>query len=111
MAAKGSFLKEDIIKAILETFPGAFRYDKEIRIPGVENGENLQIKVSLTCAKTNVEPDGDAAIPGAKITVTKSTDVDLPWDDAESTTTSNIGLEPTAEEKANVAALIKKLNL
>ena len=71
MAAKGSVLKEEITNKILECFPGSFRYDKEIRIPGIENSENLQIKITLTCAKVNVENGGDTAIPGAVTTATK----------------------------------------
>ena len=27
---------------------------KEIRIPGMEEGQLIQVKVALTCAKTNV---------------------------------------------------------
>lgn len=53
--AKGVKIKEEITNKILETFPGSFKYDKEIRIPGNEDGEALQIKCVLTCAKTNVD--------------------------------------------------------
>lgn len=62
--AKGALSKEIVMKKILETFPGAFVYDKELRIPMIEGGEEVQIKVALTCAKTNVEIGGDTAIPG-----------------------------------------------
>ena len=109
MAAKGSILKEEIMQKILESFPGSFKYDKEIRIPGVENGESLQIKITLTCAKTNVEPGGDTAMPGAVKPKAISTSV---------STASNIGSasshfmnEPTEEEKKNIAELISKLGL
>ena len=70
--AKGALAKENIINKILETFEGAFKYDKEIRIPMMENGEEVQIKVALTCAKTNVDRGEDVAIPGAS-TVKAST--------------------------------------
>jgi hypothetical protein len=62
--AKGALSKEIVMKKILETFPGAFVYDKELRIPMIEGGEEVQIKVALTCAKTNVEIGGDTATPG-----------------------------------------------
>lgn len=62
--AKGALSKEIVMKKILETFPGAFVYDKELRIPMIEGGEEVQIKVALTCAKTNVEMGGDTATPG-----------------------------------------------
>ena len=64
MAAKGSISKEIIVQKILDTFDGAFKFDKEIRIPMIEDGAEVQIKVTLTCAKTNVESGMDTAIPG-----------------------------------------------
>ena len=102
MAAKGSVLKEEITNKILECFPGSFRYDKEIRIPGIENSENLQIKITLTCAKVNVENGGDTTVPGAAAaakTVTTS---------ASPAPAGSIN-EPTEEEKQRVVDLINKL--
>ena len=105
MAAKGSVLKEEITNKILECFPGSFRYDKEIRIPGIENSENLQIKITLTCAKVNVENGDDTTVPGAAAAAAKTV-----------TTSASPALvgsinEPTAEEKQAVADLISKLGL
>lgn len=52
MAAKGTEAKEVIFNKILETFEGAFMADaKTLRIPYVENGETIEIKVALTAAK------------------------------------------------------------
>ena len=56
--AKGSIAKEEITQKILKEFEGSFVNDKEIRIPWMENGEALQIKVALTCAKINVVAPG-----------------------------------------------------
>lgn len=99
--AKGALAKEQVIKKILETFPEAFQYEKELRIPMLENGELVQIKVALTCAKTNVELGADTATPG-----------DFPPpSNAPVTPTSNIPVEPTAEEKQAVADILRKLNL
>ena len=39
MAARGSIAKEEVMNKNLATFPGAFMYEKELRIPMVENGE------------------------------------------------------------------------
>lgn len=64
MAIKGTLSKEIVMKKILETFNGAFVYEKELRVPMIEGGEEVQIKVALTCAKTNVEIGGDTATPG-----------------------------------------------
>lgn len=102
MAARGAASKEIITNKILETFKGAFQYDKEIRIPMVENGENLQIKLSLTCAKTNVEAEGDKPpFEGGEVAY----DVD------PSTPAKDFMNEPTEEEKTAVEDLLKKLGL
>lgn len=61
MAARGSEAKNLITKIILSTFAGSFTNDKEIRIPAIENGEEIQIKLSLTAAKDNlINPCGNA---------------------------------------------------
>lgn len=54
--AKGAESKSLVTKKILEIFPNAFLYnnDKEIRIPLTEQGETVEIKVVLSCAKTPV---------------------------------------------------------
>ena len=66
MAVKGAVSKEVVIAKILEVFPDAFVYDKTVRIPMIEDGNELQIKVALTAAKDIVEPGSDNAIPAAK---------------------------------------------
>ena len=96
--ARGSQSKEEITQRILETFPGSFINEKEIRIPWTEGAENLQVKISLTCAKTNVECNTSNVTPGE--TVTTTTPAQEP----------SI-VKPTEEEKANVAALMAKLGL
>lgn len=67
MAAKGSVAKTNITNNILKMFDGSFLYNdgKEIRIPYVENGETVQIKVTLTCAKVAVDAGSDVAVPTA----------------------------------------------
>ena len=54
MALKGSVSKEIVMQKILETFEGSFQYEKEIRIPMEEDGNQIQLKCVLTCAKTNL---------------------------------------------------------
>ena len=68
--AKGSESKSIFYAKILETFEGSFMYNdgKEIRIPFKEDGKDIQLKIVATCAKDNVEPGGDAAVPGVKAT-------------------------------------------
>ena len=60
MAVRGSVSKETVTKVILAVFKDSFVNDKEIRIPTYCDGEEIQIKVSLTAAKTNVDKGGDA---------------------------------------------------
>ena len=100
MAIKGAEAKLEITNKILELFPGSFKYDKEIRIPVIENGEEVQIKISLTAAKVNVERDGGV------LDFTKKTETT-----AQTTPASPQSLEPTEEEKNIVNDLISKLGL
>lgn len=97
MAAKGAVAKEAITKQILDTFKDSFQYEKEIRIPYVENGNLVQIKVTLTCAKENVNAGADKVEPG-----TGSVNV--------ASDTPAIA-EMTKEEKQEVNDLISALGL
>ena len=50
--AKGAASKERIFAKLLEVFPGSFMQDDKIlRIVEQENGETVEIKVTLTAAK------------------------------------------------------------
>ena len=100
MSIKGAEAKLEITNKILELFPGSFKYDKEIRIPVIENGEEVQIKVSLTAAKVNVERDGGV------LDFTKKTETT-----AQTTSAAPQSFEPTEEEKNIVNDLISKLGL
>ena len=100
MAIKGAQAKLEITNRILELFPGSFKYDKEIRIPVIENGEEVQIKISLTAAKVNVERDGGV------LDFTKNTETT-----AQTTSAAPQSFEPTEEEKNIVNDLISKLGL
>ena len=99
--AKGSVAKDYIFKTILNTFEGSFMYNggKECRIPFMENGELVQIKVTLTAAKENVEredgdvPSADNAFPSV----------------AEGAPAARV--EVLEEEKQNIANLMSRLGL
>ncbi len=101
--AKGAVSKEKITQTLLATFEGSFKYDKEIRIPIIEDGEQLQIKCTLTCAKTNVEPNGDIAIPGET-----SNSINFGSNEQKN---EKVVVEPTQEEKDNVKRLVDILGL
>ena len=106
MAARGNDSKLKITQTILSTFPGSFIYDKNIIIPMVEGSETLQIKVALTCAKTNVEAGGDTVLPGT-IKVEPS---NTPVAPAPRVEPVREVVQPTAEEKHNVSELLKLLD-
>ena len=100
--ARGQEEKLIVINKIKEVFPEAFEYDKTIRIPIGD----VQIKVALTCAKDNVEPGGDAAVPGVKATkVTIAEGAEPVFEEASAI------VEPSAEELNAVSSLMESLGL
>ena len=103
--ARGALSKQEVAKKILSSFEGAFSYNdgKEIRIPLMEDGELIQIKVALTAAKENVNPGDDNIIPGEVGSIqTESSTV---------TKSETKTIEPTEEEKNNVKDLLAALGL
>lgn len=103
MALKGTIAKKEITDKILATFEGSFLYNdgKEIRIPFVEEGNDVQIKVALTCAKDNVAPGADVALPGTTISTPVNSVVDTP----------STPVETTQEEKDNIKRMMEVLGL
>ena len=100
--AKGAEEKQIVIDKIKEIFPEAFEYDKVIRIPIGD----VQIKVALTCAKDNVEPGGDTAVPGAKATkITIAEGAEPVFEDVSAI------VEPSEEELNAVSNLMTSLGL
>lgn len=91
--AKGQKAKEEITKKILDVFTSSFLMEdnKTIRIPWVEDGMELEVKVVLTAAKDII---GAATAPKA---VSDESDIDLPWS------------PPTKEETAEMAELLKRI--
>ena len=100
--ARGQEEKLIVINKIKEVFPEAFEYDKTIRIPIGD----VQIKVALTCAKDNVEPGGDTAVPGIKATkVTIAEGAEPIFEDVSKT------IEPSQSELDAVSNLMSQLGL
>ena len=104
--ARGSISKETVIAKILEVFPDAFVYDKTIRIPMIEDGNPLQIKVALTAAKDIVGAGADTAVPGEKVEVVTGMSADGPV-----TAQRTEMREPTEAEKKNISNLLAELGL
>lgn len=103
--AKGAVAKEAIFQKMLNVFEGSFMWNgnKELRIPFNEEGTEVQIKVTLTAAKDNVYPDGAGEVHAPTVSEGHAHDTDV-------APTSTL-VEPTEEEKHNVEALLKALNL
>ena len=100
--ARGQEEKLIVINKIKEVFPEAFEYDKAIRIPIGD----VQVKVTLTAAKDNVEPGGDTAVPGVKATkVTIAEGAEPVFEDVSAT------VEPSEEELNAVSNLMESLGL
>ena len=107
MAARGAAEKEYITQKILETFEGSFAIDKEIRIPLISDGAEIQIKCVLTAASKNVEnPNGGTAAVQVDAATAGS-----------ATSASNFGgatqrvAEPSKEEKDKIDDFMKKMGL
>ena len=100
--ARGQEEKLIVINKIKEVFPEAFEYDKTIRIPIGD----VQIKVTLTAAKDNVEPGGDETVPGVKATkATIAEGAEPVFEDVSKT------IEPSQSELDAVNNLMSQLGL
>jgi len=90
--AKGAVAKQEVLAKLKEVFPDAFEHGKEFRIPMIEDGQRVEIKIALTCAKTNVGGDGDSVESVGEVPAS-----------------APASTEPTEEEKQNIADLMSKL--
>lgn len=105
--AKGAESKTKLFSDIKNLYPDAFWEDegKILRVPMMEGSNIVEIKVTLTAAKTNM---GSGEIKGAFSTTTTTTTPSV--FNMPSEKTANL-TEITEEEKQNVANLIAALNL
>ena len=107
--AKGQQAKSEVMQAILGHFGDkAFVYEKDIRVNWVEDGQPVQIKISLTASKVAVEKDGDVALPSAPA-IPKAEMLDFSDDAVPAPAPAPV--EPSAQEKQNIADLLKSLGL
>lgn len=103
--AKGAIGKQNVINKIQQAFGADFigEYDKKIYVWTTENGERIQIALSLTCPKTQVSV--------ADVPVTGDFNFE---DDAPNVVVAAGAYQPadiTPEERERVNDLIKKLGL
>lgn len=111
--AKGQAAKQEAFAKMLEMFPDSFLYNdnKELRINTTEDGNDIQLKVVITCAKTPVSAGEENAIPGVSFpepkATTKTKVVGLSADGA---TTENV-VEATEDEKQKISNLMAELGI
>ena len=108
--AKGQ-AKTEVAKVILEAFGDkAFLYNdgKEVRVNWIEDGNPVQIKLALTTSKVAVEKGGDVALPSAPV-IPKAEMLDFSDDAVPAPAPAPV--EPSAQEKQNIADLLKNLGL
>ena len=111
--AKGQAAKQEAFAKMLEMFPDSFLYNdnKELRINTTEDGNDIQLKVVITCAKTPVSAGEENAIPGASFpepkATTKTKAVGLSADGAA---TENV-VEATEDEKQKISNLMAELGI
>lgn len=103
--AKGDAAKAEIVKKLQAAFGADFigEYSKKYYVWGKENGEKVQIAISLTCPKVQVEVAQNAT-PG---------DFNFE-DDAPAFVVPSGGFQPaeiTDDERARVNDLMKMLDL
>lgn len=89
---RGSQAKAEILAKLQEIYPDSFLVDKVLRIPMVEDGQTVEIKITLTAAKN--------ILGGAKEIEAKTVN-----------TSSTMSTEPTEEEKIKVAEALKSLGM
>lgn len=101
MAIKGSIAKEQIAKKMAETFGADWigERDKKYYLWANENGERIQIAISMTCPKTPVGEVGASADSNV-----------LNFEDG-ATAGGETQVEITVDEKKNVADLMARLGL
>lgn len=111
MAARGSIAKIDVVNKIAKAFGNDFigEFDKKYYVWAYENGERVQIALSLTCPKVAVEAGAAVVAPTAPAASTsKNWDFE---DESASAPESKPALEITPEEISNIEALMARLGL
>ena len=106
--AKGAEAKANVVKKLQEAFGADFvgEYDKKIYVWAQENGEKIQIAISMTCPKTPVGADtiDFKAEPGDS----------LNFEDMSAAPIKGGAAAPaeiSADEQKNIAELMARLGL
>lgn len=104
--AKGAIAKEVVAKKIAQAFGADFvgEYDKKLYVWAEENGEKVQIAISMTCPKNPVGDIDFSAEPGNSLNFEDMSAAPIAGGNAASA-------EVTDEEKKNIAELMARLGL
>lgn len=111
--AKGQAAKQEAFAKMLEMFPDSFLYNdnKELRINTTEDGNDIQLKVVITCAKTPVSEGEENAIPGASFPEPKATTkTNIVGLSADGAVTEQV-VEATEDEKQKISNLMAELGI
>lgn len=103
--ARGSIAKENVIKRLAQAFGSDFigEFDKKIYVWAEENGEKIQIAISMTCPKNPVGDIDFSAEPGTSLNFEDMS--------AGPIASSSTRAEISDEEKKNISELMAKLGL
>lgn len=101
LMARGNEAKQEVIQRIAEAFGADWigEVDKKYYVFANENGEKLQIAISLTCPKTQVEVKNE------------SYSNKLNFESGETYAAPAQPIEISEEEKKNLADLMARLGL
>ena len=80
MAAKGAVAKAMVLEKALEVFPNSFSPDgKEVRIDMVEDGQPVQIKLTITAVKVAIsnQPKNEVTQDSQHFSITEEEREDL----------------------------------
>ena len=106
--AKGAIAKQEVINKIAAAFGDSYigEYDRKQYVWANENGERVQIAITLTCPKTPIEIASNVSDDGGDWNFTDDTPKATP------VAVSNAApAEITEAEKQNIADLLLKLGL
>lgn len=110
--AKGAKSKDLVYQKVVSMFGDAFLYndDKEVRINVNEDGEIVQLKMTLTVTKSPVESPNAAGAEDKSTSIELKEVAEKPFEEKEPST-SQPALELSQEEKDDLAMLLQSLNM
>ena len=103
--AKGQIAKDYVTAKLKEVFGADFlgEADKKIYIQAPENGEKIQIAISMTCPKTPVT--------FANVPVVKNGIIDFESESASIPVTTSTHVEVSDTERENIAEMMRRFGL